>query len=177
MLKFRPILCSRTWSKTTFHSSASDEPKKAQAAFKKERLEKLKPQDLTYPNMKPNIGIETFLDKYMYLDRGADSKDSGIHMTGRVHSIRQMGKNLVFLDLHQSDFRVQIKAHKDFYDGDFHGDLQNIHRGDIIACVDGFPSKTKAGELSLVPKKIHLLSPILKTLPTTSISEASFKNR
>ena len=176
MLKLRPILCSRL-SKTTFHSSASDEPLKVQAAFRKERLEKLKPQDMTYPNMKPNIDIETFLDKYMYLDRGADAEDSGLDMTGRVHSVRQMGKNLVFLDLHHSDFRVQIKAHKNFYEGDFHEDLQKIQRGDLIACVDGFPSKTKAGELSLVPKKIHLLSPILKTLPTSSVTEASFRNR
>merc|ERR1712012_237606 len=67
--------------------------------------------------------IETFLDTYMYLDRGASSDDKGIDLTGRVHSIRQVSKNLVFLDVHQSDFRVQIKAQKDFYGDDFHEDM------------------------------------------------------
>jgi len=87
--------------------------------------------------------METFLDTYMYLDRGASSDDTGIDMTGRVHSIRQVGKNLVFIDLHQSDFRVQIKAHKESYESDFHADLAKIQRGDVIACVNGFPNKTK----------------------------------
>jgi len=96
-----------------FHSAASDEPTKAHINFKTERLGKLQPQDLVYPNIKPNMKIETFLDTYMYLDRGASSDDTGIDITGRVHSIRQAGKNLIFLDVHQSDFRVQIKAHKD----------------------------------------------------------------
>ena len=82
------------------------------------------------------------------------------------------------IDLHQSDFRVQIKAHKESYGSDdFHADLAKIQRGDVIACVNGFPNKTKAGELSLVPKKIHILSPVLKTLATSALSESSFKNR
>lgn len=174
MLNFRRLFLFKP---RLFHSAASDEPFKAHNQFKKERLEKLQPQDLSYPNMKPNMKMETFLDTYMYLDRGASSDDTGIDMTGRVHSIRQVGKNLVFIDLHQSDFRVQIKAHKESYESDFHADLAKIQRGDVIACVNGFPNKTKAGELSLVPKKIHILSPTLKTLATSALSESSFRNR
>ena len=70
MLSFRRFSLRRL-----FHSAASDEPTKVHLNFKNERLEKLQPQDLSYPSLKPNMKIETFLDTYMYLDRGASSDD------------------------------------------------------------------------------------------------------
>ena len=59
-------------------------------------------------------------------------------MAERVHSIREMGKNLVFLDLHQSEFRVQVKAHKNHYQGDFRETLSKIAAGDIIGTYFSF---------------------------------------
>ena len=83
----------------------SNEPLKANAAYKQERLKKL--QDFKFPgNFKTTTNIENFLDKYMFLDRGASlENEKGIQMAGRIHSIRSHGKNLAFLDLHQADFR------------------------------------------------------------------------
>ncbi|XP_063234000.1 lysine--tRNA ligase isoform X3 [Bacillus rossius redtenbacheri] len=46
----------------------------------------------------------------------------------------------------------------------FAADTDKLRRGDIIGCV-GSPGKTKKGELSVVPKKIRLLSPCLHMLP------------
>ena len=146
--------------------------------YKKERLEKL--ENLNYAHsFKVNTNIETFLDKYMFLDRGQSlEEDDGIQIAGRVHSIRNMGKNLVFFDLHQADFRVQIKAHKNFYQSEnFLEEISKIGRGDIIGIFDGHPSKTKAGELSIVPKKIEILSPCMKLLPASNLTENSFKYR
>lgn len=46
----------------------------------------------------------------------------------------------------------------------FHTDTGKIRRGDIIG-VRGHPGKTKKGELSIMPKKMQLLSPCLHMLP------------
>ena len=72
-----------------FISTAKDEPKKANLAYKKERQAKFE-NSITYPpGFKVNSDIETFLDKYMYLDRGQSlENEAGINMAGRIHSIR-----------------------------------------------------------------------------------------
>jgi len=46
----------------------------------------------------------------------------------------------------------------------FESEMDLIKRGDVIG-VEGNPGKTKKGELSIVPKKIQLLSPCLHMLP------------
>ena len=46
----------------------------------------------------------------------------------------------------------------------FATDIAKIRRGDIIG-VRGHPGKTKKGELSVIPKKLTLLSPCLHMLP------------
>ena len=46
----------------------------------------------------------------------------------------------------------------------FYDDLGKIKRGDIIG-VKGYPTRTKTGELSIVPRKMELLSPCLHAMP------------
>lgn len=46
----------------------------------------------------------------------------------------------------------------------FIADTDKIRRGDIVG-VEGHPGKTKKGELSIMPKKLTLLSPCLHMLP------------
>jgi lysyl-tRNA synthetase class 2 len=62
--------------------------------------------------------------------------------------------------------KIQVMANaRLYYDEDkFESETDLIKRGDIIG-VDGNPGKTKKGELSIVPKKIQLLSPCLHMLP------------
>ena len=129
MICRRSLVCLRRYS----IGAGVDEPKKANFAYKKERKNKFQ-NSITYPHgFKVNSDIETFLDKYMYLDRGQSlENETGINMAGRIHSIREMGKNLVFLDLHQSEFRVQVKAHKNHYEGDFKETVSKLMNGDII---------------------------------------------
>ena len=47
----------------------------------------------------------------------------------------------------------------------------------ISGILDGHPSKTKAGELSIVPKQIQILAPCMKILPTSGLEAQSFKYR
>lgn len=49
-------------------------------------------------------------------------------------------------------------------ESEFEHDTAKLRRGDIIGVV-GNPGKTKKGELSMIPKKIKLLSPCLHMLP------------
>lgn len=46
----------------------------------------------------------------------------------------------------------------------FSVDITKIKRGDIIG-VKGYPTRTKTGELSVVPRKMELLSPCLHAMP------------
>jgi len=153
------------------------ERQKANEQYKIERFNKIGPK-VSYPHQfKPNTTIEAFLDKYMYLDRGQSlESDRGIQMTGRVHSIRAH-KSVVFIDLHQSEFRVQIKALEKDYNGSFQDDVLKLAQGDVVGILDGYPSKTKAGELSIVPNKIQMLAPCMKILPDTNFEDVSFKYR
>ena len=57
-------------------------------------------------------------------------------------------------------------ANQKYYESSemFAVDVANIKRGDHIG-VRGHPTRTKSGELSIVPKKMELLSPCFRALP------------
>lgn len=86
--------------------------------------------------------------------------------TGRVHAIRNSGPKLIFYDLRGEGVKLQVMANAKIYSSnkEFEEDTDKIRRGDIIG-VEGNPGKTKKGELSIIPKKITLLSPCLHMLP------------
>lgn len=83
-----------------------------------------------------------------------------------MHAIRVSGAKLIFYDLRGEGVRLQVMANAKLYENEtsFETDTDIIKRGDIIG-VKGNPGKTKKGELSIIPKKITLLSPCLHMLP------------
>lgn len=85
---------------------------------------------------------------------------------GRVHAIRESGAKLIFYDLRGEGVKIQVMANASNYksEAEFFADTEKIRRGDIIG-VDGHAGKTKKGELSIIPKKISLLTPCLHMLP------------
>ena len=92
--------------------------------------------------------------------------DCTVISTGRIHSVRESGPKLVFYDLRGEGVKIQVMANLKSYESadSFNADVAQIKRGDIIG-VTGYPTRTKTGELSIVPKKIDLLSPCLHALP------------
>lgn len=46
----------------------------------------------------------------------------------------------------------------------------SIKRGDIVG-VEGFPGKSKKGELSIFPRKVEVLAPCLHMLPKRGIKD------
>lgn len=89
-----------------------------------------------------------------------------VTLAGRVVSMRESSKKLRFYDIRADGAKVQVMANlqnaKD-QDG-FMATNDIIRRGDIIG-VTGQPSRTKAGELTLMASDVKLLSPCLHQLP------------
>ena len=79
-----------------------------------------------------------------------------ISIAGRVHAIRESGAKLIFYDLRGEGVKLQVMANAKLYksEQDFEIDTSKIRRGDIIG-INGFPAKTKKGELSIVPKEVY----------------------
>lgn len=76
-------------------------------------------------------------------------------MAGRVLSIRSAGKKLVFYDLCSEGVKIQVRAVASEYEKEeaFAAENTHIRRGDIIG-IEGFPGRTKRGELSIIPSSV-----------------------
>jgi len=112
------------------------------------------------------ISLTHFIEKYSYLKEEEILKDIELSVAGRVHAKRESGSKLIFYDLRGEGNKIQVMANARLYQSEeqFIKDNDKIRRGDIIGCV-GSPGKTKKGELSIIPKKIELLSPCLHQVP------------
>lgn len=76
-------------------------------------------------------------------------------IAGRVHAIRESGAKLIFYDLRGEGVKLQVMANARLYNSEtnFAKDTEIIRRGDIVG-INGYPAKTKKGELSIVPKQV-----------------------
>lgn len=113
-----------------------------------------------------STSLEEFINKYQGLSDGEVLENDVISVAGRVHAIRESGAKLIFYDLRGEGVKLQVMATARSYEDEalFCSDTDKIRRGDIIG-VQGVPTKTKKGELSIMPKRIKLLSPCLHMLP------------
>lgn len=113
-----------------------------------------------------SIGLEEFIETYGGIKEGDVLTDTTVSVAGRIHAIRESGSKLVFYDLRADGLKIQIMANARYYESEttFSSEIDKIKRGDIIGVV-GHPCKTKKAELSVVPKKLVLLSPCLHMLP------------
>ncbi|EFA04272.1 lysine--tRNA ligase isoform X2 [Tribolium castaneum] len=113
-----------------------------------------------------SISLQDFIEKYSGLKDGEVVEKDKLSVAGRVHAIRESGAKLIFYDLRGEGTKLQVMATARNYgdEAKFAEDTGKIRRGDIIG-VEGVPTKTKKGELSVMPTKIKLLSPCLHMLP------------
>lgn len=81
-------------------------------------------------------------------------------------TFRSASKKLFFYDIHGDGVKIQIMADAKLYSSmeEFKADTYKFRRGDIIG-IEGMPAKTLIGELSVIPKKITLLTPCLHPIP------------
>lgn len=124
--------------------------------------------DNPYPHkFHVSMSLVEYIDKYKSVGDGTIMEDTIVTVSGRIHSRRESGAKLVFYDLRAEAVKIQIMANAKYYESEdeFAKMLEKVKRGDIIG-VEGMPGKTKKGELSIIPKKIVLLSPCLHQLPS-----------
>ncbi|KAK6618942.1 Lysine--tRNA ligase [Polyplax serrata] len=112
------------------------------------------------------ISLQDFILEYGDLPLGYIEESKVVNVAGRIHSIRDSSSKLKFYDLRGEGVKIQIMANAKLYNSEeeFSKDVDKIGRGDIVG-VQGCPGKTKKGELSIIPKRIILLSPCLHMIP------------
>ncbi|CAI5442465.1 unnamed protein product [Caenorhabditis angaria] len=113
------------------------------------------------------ISLTEFIEKYSSLEKEQVSNDI-VSVAGRIFSKRESGSKLVFYDIHGEGTRLQIMANARVHTGsvDFVELHDRIKRGDIVGFT-GQPTRTKTGELSLLPSEVVQLTPCLHMLPHT----------
>lgn len=113
-----------------------------------------------------SISLEEFIEKYDSLKDGEVLEHVELSLAGRIHAMRESGAKLIFYDLRGEGVKLQVMANARSYSSEeaFNTDTDRIRRGDIVGVV-GHPGKTKKGELSIMPKRLELLSPCLHMLP------------
>ncbi|XP_039441853.1 lysine--tRNA ligase isoform X1 [Culex pipiens pallens] len=128
---------------------------------------KKQPETHPYPHkFQVSSSLEAFIEKYDGLKDGDMLEGESLSVAGRIHAIRESGGKLIFYDLRGEGVKLQVMANAKLYESEatFGEDTARLRRGDIVGIV-GYPGKTKKGELSVIPKKLKLLSPCLHMLP------------
>ncbi len=87
-----------------------------------------------------------------------------VKVSGRIQSLRRMGKNAGFLHLLQEGQKLQIYVRKDAVDESSFKLFDILDIGDVIG-VRGYPFRTKTGELSIHAEQLFFLAKIMLALP------------
>ncbi|KRZ51284.1 Lysine--tRNA ligase [Trichinella nativa] len=120
-----------------------------------------------YPHkFEVTISLTDFIEKYNSV-KCEEVLNETVCVAGRIHSKREAGQKLIFYDLRAEGTRLQIMANGKFYktgEAEFLRINESVRRGDIVGCT-GHPSRTKKGELSIIPTELVLLTPCLHILP------------
>lgn len=129
-----------------------------------------------YPHFFPRtIRLPQYIEKYSYFEPSERDETKTEFVAGRVMRIAESGSGLRFYDLVSEGGKIQVFADAKTFvgsnictDGVNETNFQSFHstvkRGDIVG-IEGFPGKSKRGELSIFPRKMQVLTPCLQMLP------------
>ena len=125
-----------------------------------------------YPHKWPvTHSIPSIISAYSEIEaKSRVESESEFVIAGRVKSIRQSGKSMVFYDLLSGDGQsIQVMSVLQDWDEaksglDFATAHTQINRGDIIGA-RGQVGKSKTGQLSIFPSEVRLLSACMHMLP------------
>lgn len=98
--------------------------------------------------------IPAYRNEYDHIKNGGKLDNVSESVAGRIYSIRNANK-LVFVDLRGDGMKLQVKIYEASFatPDEFNLFVNTLRRGDIIG-VEGTPSRTKRGELSIDAKKV-----------------------
>lgn len=128
----------------------------------KARVEELKQNTETHPypnDFKITCTLLEYNEKYAHLKNEELISNTTEKVAGRILSTRRAGSKLYFFDLQSDGAKVQVKLYqpKDVSKDQFAVEMSKYQRGDIIG-VEGNPSRTKSGELSINSNTVLFLS-------------------
>jgi len=107
---------------------------------------------------------EDIRNEYASLETGKTREDVSLSTAGRVMAIRDHGKSSFFV---LSDFYGEIQAYirkSEVGQEAFDFFKEHISTGDFVG-VEGFPFKSRTGELSVYVKRYKMLTKSIRTMP------------
>ncbi|DBA04285.1 TPA: hypothetical protein N0F65_002047 [Lagenidium giganteum] len=132
-----------------------------------------------YPHAFPvSMTVQQYNKQYEDLPATARLVDEPVMLAGRIVSIREASKKLVFLDIQSNGHSVQVLSELKHFEGsdaatdadavkdEFRKVHESLRRGDIIG-VRGFPGKSGKGELSIIPRQVEVLAPCIQPFPNS----------
>uniref|UniRef100_A0A914HPW1 Lysine--tRNA ligase n=1 Tax=Globodera rostochiensis TaxID=31243 RepID=A0A914HPW1_GLORO len=128
-----------------------------------------------------STSLHDFINKYdpILTEEGKVLEDEVVRVAGRIYLKREQGNKLIFYDLHGECKKIQILANAKFHEAgldDFLLVHDRIKRGDILGVI-GHPSRSKRGELSVIPTAVQLLTPCLRMLPRSHFGIKNIETR
>jgi len=130
--------------------------------------DRLKNNDEPYPHKYDvTISVPEFVERYSHLEK-QQVEEVEVSLAGRIYNERRAGKKLIFYDIKADGEGLQILCSmNNVAEGakSFPDQHEHIRRGDIVG-FRGKPTRTKAGELSLMCTEAIQLSPCLHNLPS-----------
>eukprot|EP01026_Neomeris_dumetosa_P014035 TRINITY_DN1500_c0_g1_i2.p1 TRINITY_DN1500_c0_g1~~TRINITY_DN1500_c0_g1_i2.p1 ORF type:complete len:660 (-),score=100.07 TRINITY_DN1500_c0_g1_i2:155-1972(-) len=115
-----------------------------------------------------STSLVQYIEKYNGIQPGEHLDAENVSVAGRVHARRASGSKLIFYDLHGEGVKIQVMCDAKYFEGgleEFVTLNNRVKRGDIVG-FQGFPGKSKMGELSIFPSKLVILSPCLRMPPS-----------
>lgn len=112
-----------------------------------------------------SVQLPAFVAKYLSaLDPGQRLPEDRVSVAGRVVRKASSGAKLIFFDLRSDGAKIQaICDARNFISADL-ALLSGVKRGDIVG-FEGYPGKSKRGELSIFACSLQVLAPCLHMLP------------
>ncbi|KAI8100510.1 hypothetical protein M9435_006994 [Picochlorum sp. BPE23] len=117
-----------------------------------------------------SMQLPAFVEKYSDLDAGSKAQDAKVSIAGRIMRKAASGAKLIFFDLRSEGAKVQMICDARSFEESgldvkgFQLLMNSVKRGDIVG-VEGYPGKSKRGELSVFPTSLQVLAPCLHMAP------------
>lgn len=144
-------------------------------------------QDIKFQALDPTgiLNINKFRLKYEPFFQATENEaiktlnDDKIVVFGKINSIRKSGKGMLFVDITESEHKLQLVLHHKLM-GLSKDEFASIHSdfkpGDFISSI-GHPGRTNVGELSLkLVNPLQMASPSLHPLPPKLTDQSKINN-
>lgn len=117
-----------------------------------------------------SMQLPAYVEKYKDIEPGTKVSDEKVSFAGRIMRKAASGVKLIFFDLRSEGVKVQMMCDaRNFEESglsikEFQMLMNSVKRGDIVG-VEGYPGKSKRGELSIFPVSMEVLAPCLHMAP------------